>query len=104
MGMSLPFPDQCRAAGLPAPVAEFVFAPPRRWRFDWAWPEQRVALEQDGGAFVGGRHSRGMGFVKDMEKTNKAAILGWRVLRFTPRQMASGAALEAVRQALEGSS
>ncbi len=77
----------CRAAGLPVPVAEHRFAPPRRWRFDYAWPEQKVAVEIDGGAFVQGRHTRGAGFVKDMEKSNAAVLAGWRVLRYTPQQL-----------------
>jgi very-short-patch-repair endonuclease len=57
------------------------------WRFDYAWPEQRIAIEQEGGVWVMGRHSRGYGMVKDAEKYNRAALEGWIVLRFTPQQM-----------------
>jgi hypothetical protein len=45
----------------------------------------RVAVEVEGGAFSGGRHTRGMGFVADCEKYNVAALDGWLVLRFVPR-------------------
>ncbi len=75
----------CRAVGLPEPVAEYRFAPPRRWRFDYAWPEARIAVEVEGGAWVGGRHTRAGGFIADMEKYNRAAVLGWRILRYTPK-------------------
>ena len=70
--------------GLQSPVAEYQFAPPRRWRFDYAWPDSRVAVEFDGGQWVahGGRHNRDT----DREKLNHAAALGWRVLRFSNQQ------------------
>ena len=81
------FPVICTGMGLPKPVAEFRFAPPRRWRFDWAWPPALVSLEIEGGIWRGGRHTRGAGYEKDMEKYNAAAVLGFRVLRYTPAQM-----------------
>jgi hypothetical protein len=78
------FDDLCRLAGLPVPVSEYRFAPPRRWRFDFAWPDQRVALEIQGGLFVQGRHTRGAALLKEHEKLNAAAALGWRVLYTSP--------------------
>ena len=71
------------AADLPLPVTEYRFHPTRRWRFDFAWPEHKLAVEIEGGAWTGGRHTRGSGFVSDCDKYNAATILGWRVLRFT---------------------
>jgi hypothetical protein len=89
------------ASGLPEPEPEFVFSPPRRWRFDWAWREPyKVALEIEGGAFVGGRHTRGAGFRKDLEKYNRAAVLGWRVIRCLPEQLATGAIMPVLKEAL----
>jgi len=67
----------CRA------VKEHRFHPGRRWRFDLAFPSAVVAVELDGGIFSGGRHVRPLGFLRDMEKLNHAALLGWRVFRFT---------------------
>ena len=81
------FPAICRAAGLPEPVAEHRFHAQRKWRFDWAWPQDRIAIEQDGGAWTRGRHVTGAGFVKDMEKLNAAVLAGWRVFRVTPDQL-----------------
>jgi very-short-patch-repair endonuclease len=63
---------------------EYRFDDERRWRFDFAWPEKRVALEVEGGAWVGGRHNRAAGFQADAEKYNAAAAAGWRVFRCVP--------------------
>lgn len=84
-----PLVGLCRAAGLPDPVPEFVFHPHRKWRFDYAWPQEKVAVEIEGGIFAreGGRHNRGAGMKADMEKYNAAVILGWGVLRFIPEEM-----------------
>jgi hypothetical protein len=40
------------AGDQPAPVAEYAFAKPRRWRFDRAWPAYRLAVELEGGVFA----------------------------------------------------
>ena len=86
--------------GLSGAVLEYRFAPPRRWRFDIAWPDIRIALEQDGGIWTRGRHSRGAGQLADMEKLNEAARLGWRVGRFTPAQVRDGTAARWVALAM----
>jgi very-short-patch-repair endonuclease len=66
-----------------APEAEYKFAVPRKWRFDYAWPSHKVAVELEGGVWTQGRHSRPTGMIGDMDKYNTAAKLGWLVLRFT---------------------
>jgi very-short-patch-repair endonuclease len=68
-------------AGLRPLEVEYKFHPDRRWRFDFAWPKQRLAVEVEGGIFVRGRHVSPSGFVKDSEKYNEAAVSGWSVLR-----------------------
>lgn len=78
----------CRAHELPEPVPEFRFDAVRRFRFDYAFPLHRVAVEIDGGVWSGGRHTRGEGFIRDQQKTNLAAKLGWYVLRYTPDRLA----------------
>jgi len=80
----------CEAVGLPMPIKEYRFHPRRRWRFDYAWPEYMVAIEIEGGAWTYGRHNRAKGFINDMEKYNEAVLLGWRVLRYTPKQIREG--------------
>lgn len=93
---------QCRLSALPEPEREVRFSPPRRWRFDYAWPVEKLALEVDGGGFVNGRHSRGTGIEKDAEKMNAAVALGYRILRATPRMVADGRALAAIEAVLRG--
>lgn len=78
---------------LPTPIVEHRFAPPRMWRFDFAWPDRMLALEIDGGSWSGGRHTTGQGFEADCEKYSEAAVLGWRVIRVTPRMVVDGRAL-----------
>lgn len=73
----------CRCWRLPEPEREYRFDPVRRWRFDFAWPDVRVALEVEGGVYSHGRHTRGSGFTRDVEKYNMAVMLGWAVLRVT---------------------
>jgi very-short-patch-repair endonuclease len=80
---------------------EYRFHPERRWRFDFAIPEHKVAIEVEGGAFVNGRHTRGAAFVKDCDKYNAAMLLGWRVFRFVPKQhVQTGLAIECIVRAL----
>lgn len=85
------FELHCRAMKL-AFVREHRFDPKRRWRFDFAFPDQMVAVEIEGGVWTGGRHTRGKGYAADLEKYNAAALAGWRVFRFTTEQAVSGAA------------
>lgn len=102
---------QLEQAGIPF-EREFRFAKSmgRRWRADFIvsmWPKPSDAafpfaflVEVDGGAFIAGRHSRGTGVEKDAEKQSAAAILGYRVIRVTPRQVEDGRALSWIRAAL----
>lgn len=96
-------PEQCTWAGLPLPVKEYYFAKPRKWRFDFAFPEHnpKVAVEIDGGLWIYGRHNRPAGAIRDMAKLNRAAALGWVVLRFTPDQIRNGTALNELREVLK---
>ncbi len=95
-----PFLLACRAAKLPSPVTEHRFHPTRRWRFDYAWPQWGVAVEREGGIWIRGRHTRPMGYQRDLEKYNAATVLGWRVLRFTPAALTSAGALAQIRAVL----
>lgn len=105
---------QLEQAGIPF-EREYRFAPPRRWRADFRlrsnyWVtlngdrvqmfDNTLLIEIDGGGYVDGRHTRGEGFEKDAEKASAAAILGYRVIRCTPRQVEDGRALSWIRQAL----
>lgn len=87
--------------GIPEPVREMRFFPGRQWRFDFAWPESKIAAEIEGGVWSGGRHTRGSGFVGDCRKYSKATSLGWRIFRFTPEMLKDGTAYTDLRLALE---
>lgn len=84
--------------GLPEHTPEYKFHPTRKWRFDYAWPELRIALELHGGVHSRGRHTRGTGFVADREKMNNAILLGWRVLEVTPEHIKNGTARQWLEQ------
>jgi very-short-patch-repair endonuclease len=94
---------QIQAAGLPLPATEHRFSPPRRYRFDFCWVEQKVAAECEGGTWVRGAHSRGKHFESDAEKYNLAALIGYRVLRFTTDMVKDGRALATIERALKES-
>lgn len=81
----------------PALTKEVTFYPGRRFRFDYAHHSAKAAIELDGGVFIGGRHSRGMGQVKDAEKGRLAAYSGWNVIHFTTKCLT----LENIKQAVE---
>lgn len=87
-----PIPVYAVRCGLGEPEREYRFAPPRRWRFDYAWPGLRLALEVEGGTWSRGRHTRGRGYANDCEKYNAAALAGWRVLRVTTDMVRDGRA------------
>lgn len=69
----------------PGAVAEFRFHPTRKWSADFALPDHMLLIEIEGGVWTGGRHTSGAGFVGDMEKYNAATVLGYRILRFQPK-------------------
>lgn len=92
------------------PLREYRFAEVigRRWRFDFAWPAERVAVELEG-IFQGWdgertRHQRAAGYAADAEKYNHAVLLGWRVLRFTSADLRKKPVqtIELVNQVLAG--
>lgn len=81
-------------------VREYRFHPTRQWRFDYAIPDLRIAIEIDGGIWINGRHNRASGYLGDMEKFNAAATLGWVVLKFTPQEQYSQKTLELITQTI----
>lgn len=96
-------------------VKELKFCPDRRWRFDYAIPAYKIALEVEGGTYkrreyiaadgmivttTGGRHNSSRGFLGDMEKYNTATVLGWRILRTIPDKLLSGETLDMIRDVI----
>ena len=106
LSLSETFLFQAKAVKLPIPTPEYRFAPKvdgkhiRQWRFDFAWVTERVAVEIEGGTWVNGRHSRGLGMRADCEKYAIAMLLGWRVLRLTTEMVKDGTGLRLLEAAL----
>lgn len=87
-------------SGLPQPTREFRFAPPRLFRFDFAWPALGIALEIQGGIWTRGAHSRGIGLADDCVKLNLAALDGWRVFKVTEREIRNKSAFSLIHMFL----
>lgn len=94
------FAWQIRVSKLPTPVFQYRFLPPRRFRFDVAYPDRMLAVELNGAIWTQGRHTRGKGATSDAEKLSLAAIEGWRVLIAVPEHVRSGQALRWLEEAL----
>jgi hypothetical protein len=81
--LKIPFVTECR------------FDVKRKWRFDFFLPKVNqpgFAIEIEGAVWTRGRHTRGKGYLGDMEKYNTAAVMGYRVLRFSTQQVLDGTA------------
>jgi len=82
-------------------VKEYRFHPTRKWRFDYAFVEHKIAIEVDGGVWINGRHNRAAGYVKDLEKFNAAAAMGWVVIKYTPEQLYRSATFDLIKETIK---
>lgn len=92
---------QIKAAGLPDPVRQHFYAPPRKLRADFAWPERRLLVEVQGGVFNRKAHGSITGVLADIDRLNAATIAGWHMLRFVPDQVKNGSALAVIESVIE---
>lgn len=105
---------QLKALKVASPVREFRFAAHhvgegpgirkrlqaaglKNWAFDFAWPDLMLAAEVEGGAFTGGRHTRGPGFTEDLLKYHHAQRLGWTVYRCGSKLIDTGDAARLIQ-------
>ena len=93
---------QIRAMGLPEPEREYQAVPKRKFRYDFAWPDEnhKLLAEVQGGIWIRGSHARPKGITRDMTKLNLAQLAGWRVLQFSPAMVRSGEAVKMIAKAL----
>ncbi len=94
-----------KLAGLPIPKHEYLFAKEigrkELFRADYAWPNHKVALEVDGGVWTQGRHTRGSGYVKDIEKRNLYALAGYRLIVCVPTTLCSKETIQLIKDVLK---
>jgi len=86
--------------GVPEPERQYRFHETRRWRFDFAWPSERVAVEVSGET----AHAHWRNMTTDAEKANAAVLGGWRLLVFTGAMIDKDpcGCVEQVKQMLRG--
>lgn len=96
------------AHGLPPWEREYTFHPTRKYRFDYAWPDHRVALEIQGGTYKvkkdgakeQGAHSRGRRQRSDFEKCNAAVLLHWRLFYADTDMVTTGVIVDTLKEVL----
>lgn len=88
---------------------EFRFHPERKWRADWVVLDHhgkrtKILIEYEGGLFMKSKsgHTSINGIHRDAEKANEASLMGFTLLRITPKHVVSGQALQWVERALRG--
>ena len=77
---------------------EFEFHPKRKWRADFHLVGKKILVEVEGAIWSGGRHTRGKGYLGDMEKYNAATMMGFQVIRFSTDQVKSGLAIQQIEK------
>ena len=74
----------CRTAGIPSPRVNVpVGEADRAVEVDFCWPDHRLIVETDGHATHGTRTA----FERDRSRDRRLLVAGWRVARFTWRQV-----------------
>lgn len=75
---------ELRSIGIPFQT-ELVFHHVRKFRFDIAVTQYKIAIEYEGIFRGKSRHTTVKGYSEDCIKYNLAAVNGWRVLRYTAK-------------------
>lgn len=72
----------------PLPVREFRFHPPRLFRFDFAFIDNKIAIEIEGGLYMAkSGHTNIKGYISNCDKNNLWVSDGWKVFRFTEKHL-----------------
>jgi hypothetical protein len=74
------FLEICRRAGVPPPRVNYAIG---KYEADFAWPDHRLIVETDGRA----AHDTAHAFEHDRLRDRELVKQGWRVIRFTWRQL-----------------
>lgn len=90
---------QIKVAGLPEPTREYRFDSVKRWRFDFAYLDCKLAIEVEGATWIPNTgHTSGVGYRENVRKYNAAVMQGWKLLRFTTDMVKSGEALKVIEE------
>jgi very-short-patch-repair endonuclease len=82
---------------------ELQFAHPRRFTFDFASVQAKVAVEIQGGVWIEkSGHNSGNGLRSDYEKAKLAAEFGWVLLPITAEQVECGDTLGRIAKVIKG--
>lgn len=71
---------------------------PYGYRFDFAWPDQRLAVEVQGLTRGRGAHQDFAGYRRDVDKHNQATLDGWALLAFTEREINDRSAADTIAE------
>ena len=92
---------QLKSAKITGFTREYKFHPKRRWRLDFAWVDQKIGVEVEGGIWLPrSGHNTGVGISRDVEKGNALTLLGWKLIRVTGKMIKSGEALNIIESIL----
>lgn len=93
---------------LPMPLRQYKFYPTRKWRCDFMYVQEKIAVEIEGGLFMKGQgkftgagHSHPIHIMRDIEKYNYLALMGYRLFRFGKKEINNGDAISMISRALE---
>ena len=91
-----------RAARIPMWQEQYRAIPGRKFAYDFAWLDKKVAVEVEGGTWSKEKsgHTSGKGYRANCQKYNLAQLNGWDVYRFTSDMIDSGEALATIIKAL----
>src|SRR5260370_30891857 len=81
-------------------IREFQFDLNRKWRADF-FINPNLLIEVEGGIWSFGRHTRGQGFLNDLEKYNRSVELGFCLLRYCTQDVLELKCLPQIRRVLE---
>jgi hypothetical protein len=88
--------QEIQDAGLPIPTRQFKAVLGRQFEWDFAWEEQRILLEVQGGIWAKEKtgHSTGAGIRRDCNKLDLALLFGWIPYQVTTDLVVDGRALK----------
>ena len=90
---------QLKSAKITGFTREYKFHSKRRWRLDFAWIDQKIGVEVEGGIWLPrSGHNTGVGISRDVEKGNALTLLGWKLIRVTGKMIKSGEALNIIEK------